>query len=325
MFKIIKATLVFFALASIAYCGTTWTVDDDAPADFSSIQEVGTYSEASTINFLGRAIIVRSTDPNDDNVVENTWIDTSIRFDNGENNASILMGFKITQGIDCYYSNPTISHCDIRSEIRGDNASPLISNCKFVLGSSPRIFRCDGLIINCFFDTESFGSYIEDSDGEVKNCYFDGFHISSGTNNGNALYNCNATVDNCYFTRFQDALLNFEGVVNNSTFNTNTVAIIHQDSGYKGDVINCTISNSNIGIFGNYKVRNSIIVNSNNVGLYQTNGDSNYNNLWGNINANYSDGAIPGANDIHRNPLFVDEISFRLKSTQGHYFHRYQI
>jgi len=48
---------------------------------------VGTYSEASTINFLGRAIIVRSTDPNDDNVVENTWIDTSIRFDNGENNA----------------------------------------------------------------------------------------------------------------------------------------------------------------------------------------------------------------------------------------------
>ena len=45
---------------------------------------------------------------------------------------------------------------------------------------------------------------------------------------------------------------------------------------------------------------------------------SDYNNIWG-FELNYNLGAVPGTNDIHQEPLFVDTIDYRLKSTAGHY------
>ncbi len=79
------------------------------------------------IDFLGKAITVRSTDPTDPSVVESTIIDCedSYRgfiFQNGEKNDSLLSGLTIINGfssgngggIYCT-SAPTISHCVIKN------------------------------------------------------------------------------------------------------------------------------------------------------------------------------------------------------------------
>jgi parallel beta-helix repeat protein len=70
------------------------------------VVSAGTYQE--NINFLGKAITVRSTDPNDPNAVADTVIDGSnpadanfssvVTFNSGEDNNSVLAGFTITGG-----------------------------------------------------------------------------------------------------------------------------------------------------------------------------------------------------------------------------------
>ena len=134
----------------------TITVDDDGPADFNNIQEAindsndgdiiivnpGTYTGDGNrdIDFDGKAITVRSMDPNDPDIVTATIIDCNgtedephrgFFFHNAEDENSILDGFTITGGyvsgnimaiyppfdggsIYCTSSSPTIRNCIIR-------------------------------------------------------------------------------------------------------------------------------------------------------------------------------------------------------------------
>jgi parallel beta-helix repeat protein len=79
---------------------------DDANDGDVIIADPNTYYE--NINFLGKAITVRSTDPNDPNVVAATTIDGNqpddpnkasvVTFNNGEDANSVLSGFTITGG-----------------------------------------------------------------------------------------------------------------------------------------------------------------------------------------------------------------------------------
>ncbi|MGA1865186.1 MAG: right-handed parallel beta-helix repeat-containing protein, partial [bacterium] len=114
----------------------------------------GTYRES--INFSGKAITIKSTDPNDPNVVASTIIDGSksgsvVTFNNGEYSNSILTGITIRNGhsnqgggIYCA-SSPTIIQCIIE----GNTASsepPVWEDCGggiYCAGnSSPRIINC---------------------------------------------------------------------------------------------------------------------------------------------------------------------------------------
>ncbi len=70
----------------------------------------GTYYDSyyGNINFWGKAITVRSKDPNDWSIVEATVIDGNnlgsvVTFDTGETSASILEGFTITDGNNINY------------------------------------------------------------------------------------------------------------------------------------------------------------------------------------------------------------------------------
>lgn len=124
----------------------------DAAADNDVvIVDPNTYYE--NINFLGKAIRVTSTDPNDPNIVAATVIDGSsptdpnyasvVTFNSGENNTSVLTGFSLTGGsgtwlpigwrfheiywnrcgggIVCYnMSQPTITKNIIRDNIAGE-------------------------------------------------------------------------------------------------------------------------------------------------------------------------------------------------------------
>lgn len=131
--------IVFICLlASIPCSARIITVDVDAPAEFSTIQAAinnannddtiivpeGTYFE--NINFNGKNIILRSTEPDDPNVVANTIIDGSdvnsvVVFSGTENSNCVLSGFTITNGrahsgggIDGNYTMATIQRNIIR-------------------------------------------------------------------------------------------------------------------------------------------------------------------------------------------------------------------
>ncbi len=165
------------------------TVDDDGPADFNNIQAAindandgdivivadGIYTGDGNrdIDFLGKAITVRSTDPNDSAVVVATVIDcqTSGRgfsFDSGEMPSSFLAGFTIINGsassgggIYCT-SSPTISRCTISDcsatwggGINCSNpGSPTISRCTIIgnsaiYGGGIRCYKNDPIISHC--------------------------------------------------------------------------------------------------------------------------------------------------------------------------------
>lgn len=87
------------------YSSIQSAIDDSHDGD-TIVVSAGTYQE--NINFLGKAITVRSADPNDPNVVAATIIDGSnpvdpnigsvVTFNSGEDTNSVLSGFTITGG-----------------------------------------------------------------------------------------------------------------------------------------------------------------------------------------------------------------------------------
>ncbi|NIP25031.1 MAG: hypothetical protein GWN67_09725 [Phycisphaerae bacterium] len=136
---IIFVFFVVLTLAGTAHPKTIY-VDEDSPADFDNIQAAidnsndgdiiivnpGTYIGYGNrdIEFKGKVITVRSTDPNDPNIVAATVIDCEgsdednhrgFYFRSGEDENSILEGLTITNGfhttgagICCRASSPTI-------------------------------------------------------------------------------------------------------------------------------------------------------------------------------------------------------------------------
>ena len=158
-----KLIFAFALVFSVIPCqARIITVDNDEPADFTNIQaaiddsnngdvvevQPGTYTGLGNrdIDFKGKAITVRSTDPNDPDVVAATIIDgegnhdwcmegwceehRGFHFHSGEDPNSVLAGFTITKfcapdiqrygglmpgggGILCENSSPTISQCII--------------------------------------------------------------------------------------------------------------------------------------------------------------------------------------------------------------------
>jgi hypothetical protein len=124
MKKFIAALIPIFLI--VPCFAKTIVVDDDGPAAYKSIQEAlnhswngdvlvvrpGTYREQ--IVFNGRAVTVRSEDPDDPGVVQTTVIThetgATVTFDFGEGDRSVLEGFTITgYGILCMGTSPTIS------------------------------------------------------------------------------------------------------------------------------------------------------------------------------------------------------------------------
>ncbi|MHC4285186.1 MAG: right-handed parallel beta-helix repeat-containing protein, partial [Planctomycetota bacterium] len=141
--NICLAVFMFLPVLISTVSGGVIFVDDDGPADFNNIQAAidnsnhgdiiavnpGTYTGDGNrdIDFLGKAITVRSIVPNEPNIVAATIIDCNgtpkephrgFYFYNDEGTNSILSGFTITNGfaytgggICCGISRPTITNC----------------------------------------------------------------------------------------------------------------------------------------------------------------------------------------------------------------------
>jgi hypothetical protein len=171
---------VFWGLLSYAHAATI-----DVPADFADIQAAiddpgttagdeiiiapGQYLLTATIDFKGKAIILRSTNPTDPNTVAATILDGQgsidhvVKFASSEGPASILRGFTIMGGnaessisIDkhgggvlIFNSSPTVSYCvflqnsaqygggGLYCEASSNQARPKIFSCIF-MGNNAR-------------------------------------------------------------------------------------------------------------------------------------------------------------------------------------------
>ena len=229
----LKSALTIFLLFLLTSASATVHakiiyVDDDGPADFSNIQAAiddandgdiiivnpGTYTGDGNrdIDFKGKAITVRSTDPNDPNIVAATIIDCEgsdednhrgFYFRSGEDENSILEGLTITNGfhstgagICCLGSSPTIRNNIITgNEIGFDEdggagigcwygASPIITNniisdnicAPGGGGGGIRCFDwCSPTITNCTISRNSpQGINIHNSNPTISNCTFEG-------------------------------------------------------------------------------------------------------------------------------------------------------
>jgi hypothetical protein len=101
--------------------GTRYTHIRHAVNDANSGDEIvvsaGTYRESFA--FQGKNLILRSTDPNDSEIVAATIIDggeRAVTFSGGEDESCLLAGFTITDancGVYCRSAGPTIANCRI--------------------------------------------------------------------------------------------------------------------------------------------------------------------------------------------------------------------
>lgn len=127
------------------------------------------------INFRGKNLILRSTDPNDPAIVAATVIkgnseDSAVTFSSGEDANCVLAGFTITDannGIYCSGAFPTITNCSITGnagagiELWGSN--PIITDCNITGNSGAGIelyYGSNPTITNCCI-TANAGSGIE--------------------------------------------------------------------------------------------------------------------------------------------------------------------
>lgn len=174
----------------------TWTVDDDGPADFNTIQaaidaasdgdeivvEPGTYYE--TISYLGKSLAIRSVAGFASTTIDAQLSNEVVSLSDCTN--ATLDGFTIKKsGNDCgiysYQTNLTISNCDIRANaiggVRANFSDLTIIDC-FIRNNT------GGGGVKLYFSTVSFvrttieansaysggGLHLEGSDASLVDC-----------------------------------------------------------------------------------------------------------------------------------------------------------
>jgi predicted outer membrane repeat protein len=229
--------------APVAAGGQIIYVDDDGPADFSSIRaaineaddgDVVIVAEGryfGNINFNGKNITLRSTEPNDQNVVAATIIDgrqaaSVVIFERYEYTNCVLDGFTITNGrakygggVRCFNGSPTLKNCvfvDNFAEDHGGgmfnyNSSPTLTNCTFTKNSAHGTSGGGGaiqnvssnvMLTNCTFNenqVNEYGAamYNDRSTLTLSNCIFSGH---SGYGGAISNHSSDLILTDCIFT-----------------------------------------------------------------------------------------------------------------------------
>ena len=167
---------------------------EDARNGHEIVVSPGVYQE--NINFKGKNLTLRSTDPNDSVVVSETVITADgdvVSFSGGEDANCVLAGFTITggkRGIYCSGSSPTITNCTVVGNVNtdigagmylNDSSSPTLVNCTFsdnsasMMGGGIQNVDSSPILINCTFTGNSaayFGGGIYCASGSpvLTNC-----------------------------------------------------------------------------------------------------------------------------------------------------------
>jgi len=228
MVRAILGTVVvilgLFGTVMMAYlpyaAADVWHVPRDYPTIQAAINaagsadeivlDVGIYYEG--INFLGKAITVRGTDPNDAGVVAATVIDgnqrdSAVVFSSGEGKDSVLSGVTVQKvnaelsygGVYCSGSSPTISKCIISENQGGgidcSDSSATIINCTIIEnGDGIGCWRSSLIITECVINKNlRSGIYCgEKSSLTLTNC-----SISENLSTGLSFVDSTAMVSDC--------------------------------------------------------------------------------------------------------------------------------
>ena len=253
------------------------------------------------IDFKGKPITVRSTDPNDPQIVAATVIDCNglaraFYFHNGEERDSILAGLTITDGfadvgggILCERTSPTIKSCTIEKctaiiggAISSEYRDPLITHCTLrdnfasEEGGAIELFRSTGaLVSNCLIVRNSASFYaggISAVDGSISitSCVI----AQNSATNANALWGYGGAF---YFTRGTPIIANCT-IIDNSASSSGGGIVCHDSA----PAITSSI------IWANTAPRSP-------------------NNFIGAV-ISYSNvqGGFPGTGNIDTDPLFID-------------------
>jgi hypothetical protein len=365
---------VGFRVASLPFLPTIIYVNDDSPNDpvpydasvsdpnengtpehpFDMIQEgIDAAEEGDTViidpgvytgdgnrdlDFKGKAITLRSIDPNDPDIVAATIINCNgsvrkphrgFRFHSNEDANSVLNGLTIINGyglwdfggaILCQNSSPSISNCNFVNNFavigggaieNEDDSNPILSNCVFRQNSADwggaiRNHTSSPVLINCLFAgnfANAAGGGIEnedDSNPMLLNCVF---HDNSSDWIAGALRNHTSSplLINCLFTGNYASLAG--GAIQNENDRSNPI------------LINCTFTgNTASGWAGGILVRDSKPAISN--CIFWGNSDGNGTNesaqiYGGSPVINYScvqgwRGGLGGVGNIRNHPRFVN-------------------
>ncbi len=244
-------------VVSIAKSGLSLAATLNVPGDFPTIQACidaavsgvdecvvapGTYHE--TINFLGKAITLRSSGGADVTTIDATGLGGSVvTCATGEGPDTVLDGFTITGG----KGTENIFYAKDGGGMYNYNSSPTITNCTF---SGNRAIGSEG-------QGAGGGMYNYYSSPTVTNCTFGGNSAYAGGGMCNSY--SSPSVSNCSFggnaSRLGGGLLNSQSspTVTNCTFSGNTALFGAGGAMYNGGgsptVTNCTFS-MNVVIFG---------------------------------------------------------------------------
>jgi len=231
MFRVRSVAIVLAVISIVSTCslGDIIFVDASSPYDpgsgtstepFRRIQDAinaaedgdiikilpGIYTGSGNYNLdpNGKAITIRSTDPNNQNVIENTIIDPNkagrgFYIHSGEDANCIISGLTIRNGrtggkgggIFCYSSSPTITNCTISGNSAGlhggglfcQNSESAITRC--VISNNSAVLDGGGL--------ECWSSYLT-----IKNCIICDNQALNGSGGGVDCFNAgNPTLTNC--------------------------------------------------------------------------------------------------------------------------------
>ncbi|MHC4621163.1 MAG: PKD domain-containing protein, partial [Planctomycetota bacterium] len=206
---IVQAVTAFLALSAGLAQGETITVGPGGGYDFRHIQKaidaagpgdtviVYPHTYYENINFPDKAITVRSSNPNDLDIVKSTIVDggglnSVVIFAKGAGADSVLEGLTITNGSGHHGGG-----------IYGADSSATVRKCFIVNNAAEShggaIYGCDGKILNCTIVGNSadwWGGGLAHCDGTIRNCT-----IVDNSAGGLAcgVWECGGSISNCIF------------------------------------------------------------------------------------------------------------------------------
>ena len=279
-----------------------WATERHVPAPYPTIQAAidvcsdgdvvvvapGTYDGSGNrdLDFAGRAITVRSSDPNDPNIVAATVIDCEgtasephrgFRFDSGEGPNAVVAGLTITDGY-----GPEETPAGMTDPIS-------VGGAVLCAGASPTLAWCA-----ITGNTAVVGGGILCHDGShavISNCLIRGNHaLQQG--GGTACYlNSNPSIRNCLF------VANSSGAMGGA---------IWADEGANPTVANCTIvDNASVLFDGGISVWEDTMTVTNCI-LWRNHPDQMDFRSDPNVTFSNVEGGYPGLGNLDVDPCFVD-------------------
>jgi hypothetical protein len=309
------------ALASAAQADTIFVDDDNCPGPgpsegdpYCSIQTAidnavdtdeivvapGTYFE--TINFLGKAVWLHSSDGPGVTIIDGHFSDRHVvTCRSGEGPETVLDGFTVTRGFP-----------EVGGGMYNSNSSPTVINCWFVENAAyvcPEFGNCGG--------GSGGGMYNGNSSPTVISCVFRGNWATygGGVNNSGG---SSATFVNCLFAEnvavpiyeFNTGWCVADGT-GSAIYSSNSVPLVAQCTIAYNQIELCVDEldlTPDLGVFGGGLLSGCIVWGNYVYGYGEGRTEGPFAPTSGDLAVQYSDveGGYPGTGNIDADPLFVD-------------------